>query len=100
MPVNQLPSPCWTADGTEEGQHYPDQGEDRKQLPAPCYVAECDGKPGEPCGEELGNDEFAWLHFDSPESARACAPTEGWQIGPDGVVQCPDDLMEATPDDR
>lgn len=100
MPVNQLPSPCWTADGTGDGRHFPEQAEDSwKELPYLCFVAECDGKPGQPCGEPMGNDEFAFTHFATFEEARSAAPDEEWQISPDGVVQCPDDLMEVTPDD-
>lgn len=100
MPVNQLPSPCWTADGTWEGRHFSGQIDSRwKVLPEPCFVAECDGKPGVPCGEPMGNDEFAFTHFSTFEEARFAAPSEEWQISPDGVVQCPDDRAEGGSDD-
>jgi hypothetical protein len=116
MPVKQLDAPCWyaTYPGGEDYQnsvHYDFEAEARKaaaeitdedalrqvtvgSYPEPCLTAVCDGKPGEPCGEVLGSDEFAWLHFDSPEAGREFAETEGWRITADGVVTCPQDLEE------
>jgi|GEM_PF-2694975 len=95
MPVKQLPALCWTDDGSEDERHYDDPGGDRRQLAAPCFIAECDGRPGEPCGEQMGNDEYAVLHFGSVTVARSYAPDEDWAISPDGVVSCPEEASDA-----
>lgn len=103
MPVKQLETPCWKpcAPGQtpqHEGPHWStealaaeqaDPGDTVLPFPAPCWVAVCDGLPGEPCGEELENVDDGWtVHEGNPADLGNVATAEGWEAGPDGTMRC------------
>lgn len=111
MTIHQIDGPCWVivpADNDEWSAHYDRwddassaaaeaRAEDRMsramagRLPAPCWVAECDG----PCEGQLGADGNP-LHCTTKAEVLDVMRQQGWTVTPgvlsgDELVYCADD---------
>jgi hypothetical protein len=103
MPVKQLDNPCWQpcaagAKPAEDGQHWltredaardADPDDTAQQFADPCWEATCDGTTGLPCGVALEDMEEGWtIHAPNAADLLGFASREGWEVAPDGTLQC------------
>jgi hypothetical protein len=103
MSIRRLEARCWIADafGGQDGAHFGDEDQARdvtgfpaRELPDPCWVADCDDPhPGDgDCYGAFGNDDegFDYLHAATPGELTLWLRRDDWAAGEDGTVRCPD----------
>lgn len=98
MTIKALPEPCFIDGGQRDGFHSAD-GESfdaPSALPAPCFIAVCDGIPGHQCGETFSDGEYDESHYESAEQVITALRSEGWEwlaiLAAVRCQQCADEL--------